>query len=234
MRAMLKDVRRLVTVLVIVTFSIAALMGIFALLAGGDFGDTQLKVLGTTLLVGVESVAALCYLTVASRPTWWLGATGGAISVAASVVGLIMIWSSGEAADELGRTFGILCTLAASAAQACLLVGLSYRRTIDAVLFATLTAIAVLAAMIIAAITDGSDLTSTFWKAFGVVAILDVLGTVVLAALGGFGRAPTLPATSIDPQVWERATRLAHEHAIDPSSLVSEALDAYLKGPYSK
>ena len=61
----MKGFRRIVVILVIGSFSVAALLGIIALLGGGELGETEGKVLLTTVIVGVESIAVLCYLAVA-------------------------------------------------------------------------------------------------------------------------------------------------------------------------
>ena len=58
-------IRRWIVRLTIGSFSVAALMGIVALLGGGEFGETEGRILLTTLLVGVVSIAVLCYLATA-------------------------------------------------------------------------------------------------------------------------------------------------------------------------
>ena len=60
-------IRRAIVRTTIGSFSLAALMGIIALLGGGHFGATQGRVLLTTLLVGVVSIAVLCFLVTAGR-----------------------------------------------------------------------------------------------------------------------------------------------------------------------
>ena len=72
----MKDFSRLVTTLVIGSFSVAALLGIIALLGGGELGETEGHVLLTTVIVGVESIAMLCYLAVSGRPTAIVGLVG--------------------------------------------------------------------------------------------------------------------------------------------------------------
>src|SRR5665648_307761 len=69
-------VRKTIIRLTIGSFSIAALLGILALLKGGEFSDTQGNVLLTTLLVGVVSIAVLCYLGTASKRYQWVGILG--------------------------------------------------------------------------------------------------------------------------------------------------------------
>ena len=52
--------RRIAATLTIGSFSIAALMGIVALLGGGDFGEGEGKIVLTTLIVGSASICMLC------------------------------------------------------------------------------------------------------------------------------------------------------------------------------
>ena len=72
-------VRRIVVWLTIGSFSIAALMGILALLCGGAFGEREGQVLLTTLVVGVTSVAMLCYLATAGTRVQAVGVVGGIV-----------------------------------------------------------------------------------------------------------------------------------------------------------
>jgi hypothetical protein len=226
----MKNLRGLVTKLVIASFSVAAILGIIALLGGGAFGDTEAKILLTTVIVGVESVAVLCYLSVAERPTWLVGVVGGAVSLVPFGMALWLTWADLSDADELWQAFGASVTIAASIAQACLLLALVARPRVGPALVATLVTIAVVAAMIIVAIVDGSGLNDTYWRIFGVVAILDVLGTVVLSALGAFGRGrPEGEPDLLSAAVESRVVDAAAQRGLSPSELVSQALDDFLR-----
>ena len=77
-------VRRAILALVIGSFSIAALMGVVALLSG-DFDETQGKVLLTTLVVGCASICVLCYLATGGTPYQFVGLVGG-VAVVVPVV----------------------------------------------------------------------------------------------------------------------------------------------------
>jgi hypothetical protein len=182
--------------LTIVSFSITALLGIIALLAGGSFGGTEGRVLLTTLLVGVVSIAMLCYLGTAGTPFQLVGVLGGVAVLAPLVTSLIMIWSDDwPGSDELLlKTFGVGTVVAATLAQACLLLTLARRArgALRGLLLATLVLALVLAGMVSALILGyAPEDDETFARVLGVVAILDVLGTVVVSALSKFG-----PATS--------------------------------------
>lgn len=131
---------------------------------------------------------------------------------------------------DLWPPTGAGATIAASLAQACLLLALVARHRICPALAATFVTIAIVAAMIIVVIFDGDSYDDTFWRIFGIVAILDVLGTVVLSALAAFGRGrpegePALLTTAVESRVVDAAAR----RGMSPSDLISQALDDFLR-----
>ena len=178
--------------LTIVSFSVAALLGIIALLAGGSFGETETRVLLTTLVVGGVSIAMLCYLSTAGTPYQVVGVVGGISAVVPTAAALIMIWSEDwwRSDDLLPKILGVGIVVAATLAQACLLLTLTRRatRVVRGLLVGTLVA-ALVAAVLVSALILGliPDDEETFARLLGVVAILDVLGTVVVSALAKFG-----------------------------------------------
>lgn len=195
---------------IIISFSGAALVGIIALL-GGDFGETQGKILLTTVLFGAFSITALCHLAIADRAMRIVGVSGLLASGVALVSGLVLIWRDWADSDlEVWfKVFAAAGILAVSFAHANLLLLLAGRRraAIRWGLAATLIAIAVVAVMLILPIlTDGDipgeDAGDVYWRVFGVIAILDVLGTVVVPVLALFlrdGAGPSTPG-SAEPQ----------------------------------
>ncbi|MDQ3157485.1 MAG: ribbon-helix-helix domain-containing protein [Actinomycetota bacterium] len=231
----MKELRSLVVKLVIGSFSVAALMGIIALLAGGSFGETEGRILLTTVIVGVTSIAVLCYLATAGKLFQVVGLIGGVTVFVPFAVALWLTWFDENGDSVIWRIFGIGVTVSASIAQACLLLALAYdsRPIVRRLLLGTLALIAVIAVLIIIPIVDGSDLTDTYWRFFGVVAILDVLGTITVAALQKFlpedrqqaGREPLL-STALDSRIADAA----RARGVSRAELLTEALDKLL-GP---
>lgn len=228
----MRDLRKLVSAVVIGSFSVAAALGIAAILGGGVFGETDLNVLITTVIVGCESIAVLCYLGLAGHRLAVVGAVGGLTSIVATASALVMTWSETLGGDHTWQAFGVSVTLAWTFAQASLLLALVGRRRIGPALALTLLASAVVATMISIPIIDESFMSGTYWQVFGVIAILDVLGTVVLTAVGVSGRRPDLApaAPLLVPTVEARLVAVASSRNTTPSQLVSDALDAYLVG----
>jgi hypothetical protein len=220
----MRDLRKLVSALVICSFSFAALLGIGAILSGGAFGETEVNVLITTVIVGCESVAALCYLGLAGHRLAVVGAAGGLTSIVATASALIMTWSDSVGGEHTWQVFGISATLAWSFAQASLLLALLGRRRIDPALALTLLAITVVGAMISAPIATQEPMSGSYWRVFGVIAILDVLGTIVLTAMGVSRRRPDPLGPLLTPSVEARLVAAARTRHTSPSQLVDDLL----------
>jgi hypothetical protein len=183
--------RTLIVRVTIVSFSVAALLGVMALLSGGTFGSNEARILLTTLLVGVVSVHVLCYLATAEGVYRPVGVAGGAAVLVPLVAGLSMIWADwwNEVPIALGRTFGVGSVVAVSLAQACLLFVVATGRgpLVRGLLAGTLVVATVLGGLVSALILGFEPQGSAYARLVGVVAIFDVLGTVVVAALAKFG-----------------------------------------------
>lgn len=201
-----RGVRTQIVRLTIGSFSVAALLGVVALLGGGAFGRTEGRVLLTTLLVGVASVAVLCYLATGGTAYQLVGVAGGMAVVVPVLTGLVLIWADlgADGSDLVGRGFGVGTTVAATLAQASLLlaIGARGRPAVRWLLAGTLVLATVLAVALSVILVTQDDPPGVVLRGMGVVAILDVLGTVVVSALSRFG-APagtvsvTIPATLV-------------------------------------
>ena len=102
------DLRRAVVAVTISSFSIAALMGIGALLGAGDFGTTEVRILLTTVVVGSGSVLTLCCLVVVGKRFETVGLLGFLVTLATTLLGLVLVWSGSEdLVDNLLETFGV-------------------------------------------------------------------------------------------------------------------------------
>ncbi len=200
----LTGVRRAAIVFVIVSLSLAALFGIVTLLTG-QFGEVESKILLTTLLTAAFAITSLCHLAVVGRALRIVGFVGIAASVLALALGLALIWVSWSTwngtTDVVLRSFMVLAIVSGSLAQANLLLLLAARqqRIIRVGLIVTLGAIALLAALVsLSILTQGEipgDDGDFYWRFVGVVAIVDVLGTIVLPVLGRVFRGVTSTVT---------------------------------------
>ena len=201
------SVRRLVVATTIGSFSLAALMGVLALIGSGDVGETEARVLLTTLVVGATSVAVLCYLATGETPYQPVGVAGGLVVLVPLLTSLWLIWLEDvdSGSEAVWKAFGIGVVVAATLAQASLLLALAGPRpSLRPLLLATLALATVLAVLVSAVILGAYD-DGGLWRAIGVVAILDVLGTVVAMALAVLGGARAVGHDHDDDR--DRATR---------------------------
>lgn len=207
---------------IIISFTAAAFVGILALL-GGDFGETQGKILLTTVLFGAFSITALCHLAIADRAMRVVGVIGLIASALGLITGLVLIWSPWDSPglENWFRVFGVAGVVAVSFAHANLLLLLAGRKrpAIRYGLMATLVAIGIVALMLILPIVTDGDIPGEdgdlYWRVFGVVAILDVLGTVVVPVLALFLR------DASDSGRVRNAQHGAHAAHADGASVVS-------------
>jgi F0F1-type ATP synthase assembly protein I len=227
--------RRLGATLTIGSFSVAALMGIAALLGGGDFGENQGRVLLTTLVVGCASICALCYLATAGTRWAAVGVLGGVVMVLPLVTSLVLIWSdwSSDVSDGLLKAFGIGVVLASTLSQLCLLLALADGR-LGAVLWPTIAIAAAVAALVSGMILGEVDADGV-WRLLGVLAILDVLGTLVTIALARFGDRGTPRVrhgglrVTLSPEQTTVLEQLSAGTGLSPEQLVGDAVDRYVR-----
>ncbi len=230
--------RRIVVGLTIGSFSLAALMGVLALLGTGDFGDTEARVLLTTLTVGITSVAVLCYLATSETRYAPVGVAGGVAVLLPLSTALWLIWvdTGMNDSDVTWKAFGVGVVVAATLAQVSLLLVLAGSRAGLRPLLGGTLVLATILAVLVSTMILGADGSDGLWRVVGIVAILDVLGTVVTMALAVFGgarrpspvagsRAVDLPASLVGA-LEERA----HATGRSCDDLVAEAVAGYLAG----
>lgn len=223
------SLRRISLITVIAAFSIAAVMGIAALLIG-EFGDLQLRVLLTTVAVGLEAAAVLCYATPTQRRYVELGVAGFVVSLLPFFLGLTLIWNESFANDLTTDLLLTSMVVAATIAQICLLGGLTGNvdeRTIWIVRATILVAILV-ALLLCWAILQDDSIGDWFWRSFGVLAILDALGTVVLIALGLSRGRHSVEHIEVDKHNRARLAAAAATTGSTPQQVLDDAIAAHL------
>lgn len=229
--------RRVAATLTIGSFSLAALMGIAALLGGGNFGEGEARVLLTTVIVGCTSICVLCYLATAGTRWSAVGALGGFVVLLPAVTSLWLVWSDWNGDDDgLLRGFGVGVVLALTLAQICLLLAAAGDRESRWLLLGATVVLAIVVAAIVSGLVLSAIDADGVWRLLGVVAILDVLGTLVTIALAKFSGRQEPAAAGYDGRT--RISLAAHQaQAIGDlaartgrsrDDLVAEAIDRYL------
>lgn len=189
-----KGVRRAAIWTVIVSLVITALIGIYTIVSG-DFGETQGKVMLTTLAVAGFSILALCHLAVFGRDVKIFGWVGIGTSGVALGLGATLIWwnwseTMYQPTDlylNLTKAFAVSALVAVSLAHANLMLLLqnSPLRWIRTALSVALVFITIVPTLVIPVIlTDGTfppmSFQEVYWRFFGVILILDALATIAL------------------------------------------------------
>lgn len=169
----------------IISLSISALIGIFVFLFL-DFGETEARLLLSTLAIGGYSLTGLCCSVLYEKRKFIpLAIFGMIISVIGFIYTLSIIW---EAIDfwNVGswKALIILIVLAFSTAHSCLLLLIKSDKTIvNGTLSVTIIFISLVALMLIIMTLNELGLGEFSFRLLGVFAILDVLGTVVTPIL---------------------------------------------------
>ena len=193
--AALKGVRRAAIWTIIVSLVIAAGIGI-ATIVSGEFGEIQSKVLLTTLAVAAFAILALCHLAIITRDVRIVGWIGIGTSVLAFASAATLIWwkwndtsygGPGTVYMTITKVFTISTLAAVSFAHANLMLLLASTpiRWMRVALDLNLVLIGLVPLIVIPVIlTEGTfppqSLADVYWRFFGVVLILDALGTVAL------------------------------------------------------
>ena len=149
----------------------------------GDFGSTEISLLLTTLAIGGFSLTGLCCSTLYEQDKFRIFSIVGMIlSTIALVVSILIIWEF-SLLDEIWQLMLIAIILAVGTAHVSLLLLIEpknkeIRRTLE---FTVLVIISV-ALMLINMVINFND-SELYFRLLGVLAILDVLGTIATPVL---------------------------------------------------
>jgi hypothetical protein len=179
--------RRVFLVVAVGSITLGAILGVTALLWGG-FGETEGKVLATSLLVTLASGLSLAAVPALDAGRLWVIPHAG---IAGAVVGsLILITGVWEEFDpEWLPKLGVSFVVPAAAAALASLLSAWELPGRAGVLPTIVDGVATLAAgMVVAGIWGELD-SSVYWRVFGVVAVLLAAGILVIPVLHHYGGA---------------------------------------------
>ena len=169
----------------IVALSVSALIGIIIFLIG-DFGETEVKVLSTTLAIGGFSITALGCSTIHERDEFRaFSLIGMLISVFGFLFTVSAIWVLFESNHNwVGQALFTFIILAVSTAHSALLLQIRAKtKNIKYFLIATIICISIVGLMLIKTTINNFGESDIFFRLLGVFAILDVLGTIATPIL---------------------------------------------------
>jgi uncharacterized membrane protein (UPF0136 family) len=167
----------------VIALSIGAIIGIFIFLAG-DFGETEIRILLTTLAIGGYSLTGLCSATIQNRTNLKYFST---IGISVSVIGFLItiggIWGFFNL-EEIWKAVTIFTILSVAIAHASLLLQIIPRTNkVKYSLVWTIVFISLVALMLIKSTLTEFDESEFFFRLLGVFAILDVSGTIATPIL---------------------------------------------------
>jgi hypothetical protein len=187
---------------------ITAAIAVVVLLAG-SFDETSGRILASTSAVSFFGLlAAPAGVLLERGHAVLLARVSAALTAATFVLTFFLIWS--DWSNDLGKTWGVLLTLAAAAAQAAAVE--SRRRDSDSTAIARLMAGSMLTGSVLAALGVVAILAeiddSSYYRLLGAVAIVDVLAIVVVAVLRrGSGPIAQTHRVRVDGELVEVAGR---------------------------
>ena len=176
------DFKKTFLIAMIVSLCISALIGILVFLFG-DFGDTEARLLVSTLAIGGYSLTGLCCSVLYEKRKYIsLAISGMGISVIGFLYTLLMIWEFFEfSSNEPWKLLIILIVLSVSIAHTCLLLLIEPKtKLVSGSLISTIGVIGIVATMlVILVLMEFDNFDEFYFRLLGVFAILDVLGTIV-------------------------------------------------------
>lgn len=159
------------------------LCGIYVLIVG-NFGQFEGKVLASTASVGGASILALAAAIPWEKRRWPPIGLLGMISVAVGLVMmLLLIWTKFWRLETFIHFFGTSCVFAVALPHIGLLSLARLRRSYEWVRYGTVIAIVGLAAFVLSVIWFANVPEETMARVIGVLAIIDVCGTIATPVL---------------------------------------------------
>jgi hypothetical protein len=159
--------------------SLSALLGCIALLSS-HFGETEAKVLLSTLAVAETSLLAMACGAAMARPEGaGLARIGVYLAILATPIALVGIWGE-MSSDGYWKTFGTVQVLAVAVAHGALLRLARLRSERRWMLAATASLAILLVGMLLVLIWGDIHAGETFGRAIGIISILITAGTILV------------------------------------------------------
>jgi hypothetical protein len=211
--------RRVIAIIIVVTFSLAAAGGIIVLL--GDIeSELTFQVVSTTALTGAFSVAAFCGATLLGRRAQWFGIVTIGLAAASLALSLWFLWGDPPGDETLFQLLYslILLTAVGSVASLVLLLASTNSWAVRIALALTLGALSLAAALTLVTIW-----VETAWQSDWLMRLTAIVW--ILAALG----VVVVPLTSLLLRKSKAATPTSSDPMSDSASQSSPA--AQLSAP---
>lgn len=187
---------------------LSALIAVVALLTG-DFSDTQIRIILTTLTIAGASICGMaCFAFIEKRGLLKIGAIGVLCAVIAAGLAIIGIWS--EIGGGTYWKYTITFIIASVAFAHCFLLNIpTLQRSYRWCQYLLVLFVVLLAAQVDFAVWDETS-GSVFYRIMGVLAVIVVLLTLIVPILSRFtsggAAAPTLALTAEAGEIYRDAS----------------------------
>ncbi len=173
----------------IISLCIAALMGIIVFISG-TYGWVELRILITTLIIGIFSLAGLCNAALYEKGKAKSFAMAGIIiTIVSFVVTLILIWSERGLPNGFEKILYVSWVLSVASAHVSLLLLIdSVDGKVNIARMMTFFFIVAICVYIFLYIYEVIKFTDFNVRLFGVIVILDALGTIVTPILHKYNK----------------------------------------------
>lgn len=183
--------------ILVASVAISALLGCVALLSS-HFGETQGKVLLSTLAIAQASLLAMvCGVAMGKPATAPLAKLGAVLAVATAPLLLTAIWGEVE-----GKTFwrmtGTLEVAAVAVAHVSLLLTARLRVDRRWMVVATIFAALALAAIVVGLLWEAFEDMKDLWRPLGVLSILTCAGTLLVWVFHRMNAGAVAAAVALD------------------------------------
>lgn len=149
----------------------------------GSFGEIQGKILATVFSLAIFSLLGMVSAGRLNSKQKNLAIAGVASSVLAAGLVQFLIWGGIDFDNDIIKIIMILSIISFAVAHSLLVWAKSKKGLQTLVMYATLILIAVVAAMLIYVVIIEGEVSQVFWRVFGFVAVLDVVGTIVVGLM---------------------------------------------------
>ena len=164
---------------------ISAFIGVIIFLIG-NFGELEMRILGTTISIGIFSLIGLFFANLCEKNKVLLfSSTGLIFTILGFLINVLFIWDLLD--DEIyWKSMLIFIIITLSALHAALIMLLKSNNLVNTSIMATLLMIGLVAIFLISLVILDGDVSAFVFRILGAIAILDGLGTIVTPLLKRF------------------------------------------------
>ena len=178
------EIKNLLLKTFIVSLAASGLLGIFIFLFG-EFKETEVKLLLTTLSVGGCSLTGLCCATIYPKEKFKVFSGVGIVtSGLCFIMTILLIWSDFKNIEDTWKLLLSLIVLTVSFSHISLLLNIRLaNQLVESVRTVTIVVVSTVAVMLLTLIFARFDNWEWFYRLLGSFAILDVVGSIVTPIL---------------------------------------------------